>query len=281
MKPTPTLQRPNPIRRLVPLALLSLAAFCLPTAQATPIERELVSRAARTALQETLEKTAAEAAEKSAAAAIRTLGKEGAREAVERGGLQLLEAGARHGDEVWGLVRRAPEITHYVASKPGEALGLVRRFGDDAVRLEARAPGMAETAAALFGPKSLAVLAKADPGEINRLVGYAQKATSAEARTRLWELWHKRGSGILATLDKHKLLILTSGLTLAILDTAHSAGGGLKTGFAELSEKAPYAFETVSGGVAAGIQWSAIILSSGFVGWLLLRTRSKHRRPIP
>jgi hypothetical protein len=208
------------------LALCVLLGAAAPALKASPVERIILEKLTQKLAGEALEKTAQEAAEKTVAAAVRALGREGAEAALEQGGVKLLKAGIRYGDELWAVVQRVPESAHLVAAKPAEALQLVAHFGDDALRLESRLPGMTQHAVDAFGSPALKHLAKAAPEELSRLLGYAQAAREPGLSRALFAGWRRSGHRLLEQLDKHKWTILATGLTAAALDAALEAVGG-------------------------------------------------------
>jgi hypothetical protein len=209
------------------LALCVLLGATAPALKASPVERVLLENITKKLAGEALEKTAQEAAEKTVAAAVRALGREGAEAALEHGGMKLLKAGVRYGDEIWAVVKRVPESAHFVAAKPAEALQLAAHFGDDALRLESRLPGMTQHAVDAFGSPALKHLAQVSPEELTRLLGYAQAAKERGLSRTLFNGWKSSGPRLLGQLDKHKGVILATGLTAAALDAAlHAVGGG-------------------------------------------------------
>ena len=258
--------KPLPLVIYAMTHLLILAAWSSPLVAAPALVREGVERVLRAVGREALDQAARQAAEKAAAQAIRHLGIEAAETLVQKGGLPLLEAATRHGDEVWDLVRRVPEAAAQVGARPQQALALARRHGDDALRLEARLPGMAETVVEKFGRQRLPVLNRASAGDVQRLLGYADKADTPATREALWEAWMKQGSRLLDALDKHKGLILTGGLTLALVQTP---GHIPKEALGE-------AAKTVASGMS-----TAVVLASGILALalavVLLRRRVLHK----
>jgi hypothetical protein len=257
-----------------------VAALSLFPAKASPVERTLLERILKHAGGELLERTARETAEHSAAAALRSLGKTGAEEAVKRGGLPLLQAAARHGDDVWHLAGRVPESTRFLASKPAEALHLAGRFGDDAVRLESRVPGMAQKAVEHFGPKSLGPLSKAAPAEVNHLIGYAGKAQNPEVRKKLFDLWVQRGGAILEVLERHKALIFTGGLTLAILDVADGIREAIPETLPRIPAIIPPEAPVIVGTkLGNGLQWAVVLLSAAMSYRMITGGRNPTRKP--
>lgn len=261
------------MKALLVLFILLLGSSAL---QANPVVRKLVAQALKQAGRETLEAGAREAAEHAAATAIRKFGASGAEELVQRGGLELLEAGAKHGDEILKAARRIPEATRYLGARPAEALGLVTRYGDDALRLEARVPGMTEQAVAQFGRGELAVLAKVPSSEITQLVGYAARADSPATRRALLESWKKNGSFVLRELDKSKALIITGGLTVSMIKVSD----GLEDGIRQMPERIPSEamnnfFNKTGTGLAVAAMLGSVSLPLALV-WLLGSRRRKH-----
>lgn len=250
-------------------AYILTAILCLTVSSqglADPLTRKLVTEALKISGRETLEAGAREAAERTAASAIQRLGGEGAEKLIRSGGYELLEAAAKHGDDVLSHAARVPSAARYIGVCPEQALSLVTRYGDDSLRLEAQVPGMAEKAASLFGRESLPALVKAAPAEATRLMGYAARADTPQTRAALYQAWKKSGGALLTKLDKHKTLILTSGLTVSMIMVAD----GVQDAIQEVPGKVPDAIRDFSGKTAAGIAAFLAILAGGGVtvlGW--------------
>lgn len=244
---------------------------------ANPLTRRLVAEALKVSGRETLEAGAREAAERAAATAIQRLGGEWAEKLIQSGGYELLEAAARHGDDVLTQAARCPAAARYIGACPQEALILGSRLGDDAILLEARVPGMAEQAATLLGRESLPRLAQAPPTEVTRLIGYAARADSPATRRVLQQSWEKHGNALLGELNKHKTLILTGGLTTSMIMVAD----GVQDAIQEMPERAPEAVKAFGLELAAGISISLMVAAFGgvatFAGWLWLRCPSRRR----
>lgn len=223
---------------------------------------------------EKLGKLAGRVPSRSAAEALETAFRAQGRtmlQAAEHGGLDLVEAAARHGDEVFNLASRNPEAVRYIAAQPAEALSLAARFGDDAVRLEARVPGMAEAVVREFGQPALRGLKDAAPTDIVRLTGLAARAESTATREALLNSFKRHGTKLLDELEKHKLLILTTGLTVGIVNASSGVGDGLK-GF----------LGNLAGPIADDLGSAAIIslttLALGLSAALVLYTWLRGRR---
>ena len=260
---------------------LVLAACCWFTASlstvANPLTRRLVSEALEVSGRSTLEAGAQEAAERAAATAIQRLGGQGTETLIQRGGYELLEAAARHGDDVLTHAARVPAAARYIAARPQEALSLVGRYGDDALLLEARAPGMTEQAAALLGREALPQLAKAAPADVTQLVGYAARADTQATRRALLHAWEQRGNHLLQALDQRKALILTGGLTTSMVLVAD----GVQDAIQDIPGKVPEATTAFSREIGAGISASLILATGGGIAviacWCWVRRPSRRR----
>jgi hypothetical protein len=86
---------------------------------------------------------------------------------------------------------------------------------------------MTQHAVDAFGSPPLKHLAKASPEELTRSLGYANAAKEPVLGRALFDGWKSSGPRLLEQLDKHKGVILATGLTAAALDAAlHAVGGG-------------------------------------------------------
>lgn len=261
----------------------SLFLFCLAatTLHGSPIARELVERAVRLGGGEVLERQARATAELAATRAMQRFGRPGAEAIIDQGGLSLLQAGARHGDVVWDLVQRVPAAARYVGAQPERALDLARRLGDEALMLEARLPGAAESAARLFGRERLPVLAQTPSRDVQRLLGFAEQSTDPALHSALWDRWLGRGARLLDELDKHKKLILTGGLTMAMLDLAFASSDAVgEVGLATadtIRQMPPEAMQVLASEMGRGVKLAlalgVALLTACPLAWLLIRSR--------
>ncbi len=194
-------------------------------------------------------------------------------EAAQHGGLDLVEAAARHGEGVMQLATHVPEAARYVAAQPQQALALATRWGEDAVRLEARVPGMAEETARQFGRAELTVLRGAPPADLFRLNGYAAHAHSLQTKAALLQGWKREGSAFLDKLDKHKALILTTGLTLSMIKVAD----GMEDAIRDIPRAVPQAIHALFSRLGDGGKIALIALAMGLSLALALRVWL-HRR---
>jgi hypothetical protein len=103
---------------------------------------------------------------------------------AEKGGLGLPQAAARHGDEVWRLARLSPEAPRALAARAEPLLQIGRKFGDDAVMLEIKAPGTAELLASRLPSAQLSGLAgRATETELKQMAALAMHASPHQFAT--------------------------------------------------------------------------------------------------
>lgn len=205
-------------------ATCCLAAF-LPTGTAagSPIStliREAVEQACRVSGREGLERTARESAEQAVAVAVKRHGPAAA-EAVSRGGLELLEVGARHGDDVLRLAKAAgPAGQRALALQADRLVPLARRYGPVVLDLEARAPGLGGRVFSAFGDDiGTAVARTAATEDLPRLVLAAERADSPATRALLWSRYQEGGGVFLKAMDWK--VVLAVGTSVAIINASH------------------------------------------------------------
>ena len=108
---------------------------------------------------------------------------------VNKGGLEVLEQGARHGDDFWRLCKEVPEASRSLALHSDELLPLAKRIGPDVLKLEVNAPGLAAKTAQEFGDDGVRFLANQSPSDVPRLLGYASKADTQATKKILYETY--------------------------------------------------------------------------------------------
>jgi hypothetical protein len=212
--------------RLVNSLTVSLAfVAALPgVASAAPgvgaLVREAVEMAFKTSGREVVERVSREAAEEAVEKGVAKYGPRAA-QAVADGGMELVEASARYGDDVMRVaVEASPAARRALALQPGQMLPLVREFGGEAIELEAKSPGLARRMFTSFGDDGARQIARQVPAEdMPRLLTYAEKADSPETRRLLLEAYKKEGPSIFERIPPK--LVLATGLTGAILYGAH------------------------------------------------------------
>ncbi|MBR4666320.1 MAG: hypothetical protein IKO93_20810 [Lentisphaeria bacterium] len=179
------------------------------------------------------------AMEKAAAKAFAQYGDDVLR-VLEKGGLEALKQGERHGKDFWKLCAHAtPQGARSLALHADTLMPLARRIGPDFVTLEGKVPGLAAECVRLFGDDAAKSLAHAPAGEITQLVGYARRANSPQTVSVLNEAYRKSNGKVLKYLNwKH---IMAAGLSTGAIISAYKLSGGV----AELAEKHPERFERI------------------------------------
>ena len=159
---------------------------------------------------------------------------------LEKGGLEALKQGERHGKDFWKLCSHAtPQGARSLALHADTLMPIARRVGKDFVTLEGKVPGLGAECMKLFGDQSAKTLAHAPAGEITQLVGYARRADSPQTAKLLHEAYRKSGGQVLKHLNwKH---IMAGGLSAGAVIAAYKLSGGV----AELAEKHPESFERI------------------------------------
>jgi len=193
------------MRSIITLALLLLAIPPLLCAQANKVAGVIAERALAPIAKEAAEQTAKEVAGKVAA----TVGKQLA-ESTEA---QLAKAIAANGAEVGTLALRVPEAAEMLARNAKVLLPLTERLGDDVLRLEARAPGIAELAAKNYGKEELPRLLKLSEPEMKGVISLSTHATEPRAAMLLLEETEKGGMKFLEKISGTQ--ILATGLSVA------------------------------------------------------------------
>lgn len=175
---------------------------------------------------------------------------EAAVRAAERGGVALSEAAAVHGGEVFGLAARVPESTAALAAHADTLLPLARRYGDDVLRIEAKAPGLGSEAALQFGSEAqrLADLVRLKQTPLQKVLILGSHIPSQKARNTLLETALRQGDGFLTRLSPE--IVRTGRLRLHHLALAALAGA--------LASHTPSEVLHVMGSIAGGL-----------FGWLL------------
>ena len=195
-------------------------------------------------------------------------------DAARRGGLEFIEAGARHGDEFWAMAARVPDAAPHLARNADSLIPLARRHGDEVLRLEARLPGMAESAARAFPSAAELRRLNALPGdEAMRVVAYSSHAKSRLAARMTLRGAEKQGGNFLNRMDNSK--ILTSGLSLSAVILALGTAVAANRAPGELFAAIADVLGPVGIGVAIIVVLLGLILAWKFARWLGLLGRKK------
>jgi len=142
-------------------------------------------------------------------------------ETVERGGFGLAEAAVRHGDDVWRFAKLTPDAPRMLAARAEPILTIGKRWGDDAARIEMKAPACAEALAGKLPAKRLAEIAEAaTPREIQRLAALATHRLPREVEAAM-TLWKRSNGKVLEHLTPAR--IAAYGFSMAAVIAACSA----------------------------------------------------------
>ena len=176
------------------------------------------------------------AMEKAAAKAFAQYGDDVLR-VLEKGGLEALKQGERHGKDFWKLCAHAtPQGARSLALHADTLMPLARRIGPDFITLEGKVPGLAAECVRLFGDDAAKSLAHVPAGEITQLVGYARRADSPQTVRVLNEAYRKSNGKILKYLNWKN--IMAGGLSIGAVVSAYKLSGGV----AQLAETHPEKF---------------------------------------
>ena len=146
---------------------------------------------------------------------------------VREGGLEVLEQGAKHGDDFWRMCRQCPGASRALALRADDLIPLAKRIGPEVLQIEARTPGMAVRVAEEFGDDAVKVLARQNPQDTTRLLGYAAKADSPETAQLLYKTYSQSSNpaGFLERLSWKQ--IMAGGLTASMVVAAGGAAAGM------------------------------------------------------
>lgn len=160
---------------------------------------------------------------------------------ARKGGIELITAAGKYGDDVWKFASKAPEGARALAMHPQELLPLTRRIGTEVIQIEAKAPGLAKQVVRNFGDDGVRYFGKHVPaGDATRLVGYAEKADSTATRQMLLEVYQKGGTHFLDKLSwKH---IMAGGLSASMITAAYQISDGVQEGLTTVAENSPETF---------------------------------------
>jgi hypothetical protein len=158
---------------------------------------------------------AKEAADKTAKEIVEKLAVSVGKQVAESTEAQLARAIATNGAEVGMLALRVPEATEVLARNAKSLVPLAERFGDDILRIEARAPGFAEIAAKSYDKKYLPRLLNLSESEMKGVLAVAKHTTEPQAAKLLLEGTEKGGMSFLEKISGPQ--ILATGLSAATI----------------------------------------------------------------
>lgn len=222
-------------------------------------------------IQETLEAAAKISGKKLSASGLRAMEKELAKELAKRGddvlritrkgGLEVLEQGAKYGDDFWAVARHAdPAAVRSLALHTRELLPHAKRIGPAFLELEGKVPGLAVKAVSLFGDDTVKALAKAPAEDISRLIGLAGTTNSKSTRNFLLKGYFSSSNRekFLSAFDWKK--ITATGLSSAAIIAAYKTSDGIGEGLKTLAESEPGVFVDLLSNVFTPVKWLLFIL---------------------
>jgi len=248
------------------ITLLPASGFASPL---TVLVRETIERACVVSGREVAERGARESFERAAAAAVTRQGP-GAARAIQHGGLELLEATARHGDDVLAFAKAAgPAGQRALALEADRLVPLARQYGPAVLDLEARAPGLGGRVFTTFGTDlAPAVAREAATEDLPRLLLAAGRADSPATRAMLWEGYQRGGRGFLERIDWR--VVMATGASVAVIDAAHRTTAPFAAAADVMRENPELTVQTV-GNVAGWASFGWGIMPLVIVGCLLWR----------
>jgi hypothetical protein len=198
-----------------------------------------------------------------------TLAREFVEAVVGRGGREVAEKAARESTE------QAVEVVAKQALDARNISTIAKELGPEALKLEAKAPGIAERVLNTFGAEGARTIATTVPAEdIPRLVAYADRADTPATRKALLEAYEKEGPSLFERIPPK--LVLAGGLTTAAIYGTHRATAPMAALGDQIERDPDLARRTLDWLGAIG--GSAVLLvTAGFMRWAGLF----GRRPAP
>lgn len=227
-------------------AMLASTASAFATPGVSQLVREAVEFAFKKSGPEVAERASREAVEQSVEAGVKKYGPRAA-QAVAEGGVELVEATAKYGDEVMRVaVEATPAARRVLALEPGRMLPLVRELGEEALEIEAKSPGLARRAFTTFGDDGARQIARQVPADdLPRLLKYAEQADTPETRRLLLDAYKKEGPSIFERIPAS--LVLATGLSASMIYGTHRATAPLDATADAIRDNPEIARDTANG----------------------------------
>ena len=230
----------------IAVAMLASTGSAFAAPGMSQIVREAVKFAFKKSGREVAEQASREAVEQSVEAGVRKYGPRAA-QAVAEGGVELVEATAKYGDDVMRVaVEATPAARRVLALEPGRMLPLVREFGEEALEIEAKSPGLARRAFTAFGDGGARQIARQVPAEdLPRLLKYAEQADTPETRRLLLDAYKKEGPSIFERIPAS--LVLATGLSASMIYGTHRVTAPLDATADAIRDNPDIARDTANG----------------------------------
>lgn len=245
-------------KHIIFTTFLFCSSFCVTPAVASPL-----TKGAQEALEFAMKKFPVKALRPGARSALENTLERAAKrhgtevfDLVRRGGVELIEQGGKHGDELWKLARKYPQASRTLALHGDDLLPVVRRLGPEVLELELRNPGLGLQVIRTFGDDAARTLAKAPPEQVPVLLGYAGKADSPATRRLLLDTYAKSSNKAAFIAAFNWKTIMAAGLGTGAVIAAYqvsdgvqaekiSIGEGKKEGLKEVAKNDPEVFSEI------------------------------------
>ncbi len=163
--------------------------------------------------------------------------------AVQKGGLEALEQGGKHGKVFWTLCAHTPQAARSLALHADDLLPIAKRIGPEFMTLEAHVPGLGKKAVTCFGDDAVRLLSKMPADDAAKMIKFGMKADSPKTAKLLLEGCEKTSGTILRHLDPK--VIIASGLTASMVIGAWKVSDGIEEGLVTVASKSPEHFVSV------------------------------------
>ncbi len=146
---------------------------------------------------------------------------------ITEGGIELLEAASRYGDDVIAIAMEAsPGARRLLALNTQTLLPLAKKVGPEILELEVKAPGLAGRFVEAFGDDGARLISKNAPAsDLPVLLNCAERADTPATRKLLLETYTKEGTSFLNKIPAK--VILATGVAGGTIIVAVGAGKGL------------------------------------------------------
>lgn len=224
------------------LLLASVTLFAVPVTATRKVVSETIEAAAKKsgkALTPALKKSS----EKLLRQAMKQYGDDIVLKAVQKGGLEALEQGGKHGKVFWNLCAHTPQAARSLALHADDLLPIAKRIGPEFMKLETHVPGLGKKAVTCFGDDSVRLLSKMPADDAAKMIKLGMKADSPKTAKLLLEGCEKTSGTILKHLDSKK--IIASGLSASMVIGAWKVSDGIEEGLETVASKSPEHFTRV------------------------------------
>ncbi|MBO5438670.1 MAG: hypothetical protein J6A23_13495 [Thermoguttaceae bacterium] len=147
---------------------------------------------------------------------------------VRLGGLEMLEQGAKHGDDFWKMCLHSPNAARAFALHADELMPLARRIGPEVAEFEAKHPGIVLKTASEFGDDGIRVLNKAPSKDVSKMLSLAENADSPATREMLLKYYQKSPNKAKFLENINWKTVVAVGLSTAMVLSAYEVSAGVR-----------------------------------------------------